>query len=92
MTRYRPVSIRSQAGTWPDEPTTTDCCARCRRGTRAIPGPCGYDLACPNGCHRPALTARTPEERLAALTATLDLLTPPRGAQPRTTSHPKGTR
>lgn len=88
MSGYRPVSIRPQAGTWPDEPTSTDCCARCRRGTRAIPGPCGYDGRCPNNCHNPVVTGRTPQERLQALGDTLNLLTPPRGAQ----RSQKGTR
>lgn len=32
----------------------TRCCARCARGTRAIPGPCGYGLQCPNRCHQKA--------------------------------------
>lgn len=32
----------------------TPCCAKCRRGTKAMLGPCGYELRCPRGCHDPA--------------------------------------
>lgn len=34
-----------------DDPVS-ECCAKCRRGTKALKGPCGYDGACPRNCHQ----------------------------------------
>lgn len=41
-----------------DADHTPRCCAKCARGTRAMPGPCAYDMKCPNpNCQHPAHAA-----------------------------------
>ena len=46
---------------------TTSCCAKCRRGTKALIGPCGYDGACM--CHVRASKALEDVDGLLPLTA-----------------------
>lgn len=55
--RYPKPHITDDEAQWLEDAKAPDvertpCCAKCRRGTRAHGTlPCGYILACPNGCH-----------------------------------------